>query len=156
ALEEQVHDGRVGRGTRLGDEVPLGVVTTRQEREVRVLHNVELARDRVAVRDVAGLPVGTHTRDDLTRGDGLDLLGGELQRRGNDERVTRGDANSVAVLVRLLSDLLEGSLQRRDRQRAVGRASRQVAVLGREVDVRDRKSTRLNSSHGKSSYAGFS
>src|SRR5690606_39322623 len=31
ALEEQVHDGRVGRGTRLGDEVPLGVVTTRQE-----------------------------------------------------------------------------------------------------------------------------
>src|SRR5690606_37331378 len=66
----------------------------------------------------------------------LDLLSGELQRRGNDERVTRGDANPVAVLVRLPSNLLEGSLQRRDRQRAVGRASRQVAVLGREVDAR--------------------
>src|SRR5690606_6234452 len=89
--------------------VPLGVVTTRQEREVRVHHNVELARDRVAVRDVAGLRVGTHALDDLTRGDGLDLLGGELQRRGNDERVTRGDANPVAVLVRLPSNLLEGS-----------------------------------------------
>src|SRR5690606_39582982 len=80
ALEEQVHDGRVGRGARLGDEVPLGVVTTRQEREVRVHHNVELARDRVAVRDVAGLRVGTHTLDDLTRGDGPDLLGSALRR----------------------------------------------------------------------------